>query len=120
MDLTNRIMLCPQSVGKRRSTGRRSTNGTRSTASQEEAQVANKDPLMETTLLTTYTDFKVRSYLLYLGKVKLVYSGGHIESFLLEKPRLKLLNSNECGKMWLCKEMPIEVNNSSTIGLNCC
>ncbi|KAJ8720151.1 hypothetical protein PYW07_012194 [Mythimna separata] len=46
------------SHGKRRSSTRRSTNATRSTGSQEEERAAHKDPLMETTLLTTYTDFK--------------------------------------------------------------
>lgn len=46
------------SHGKRHSSSRRSINATRSTGSQEEERVANKDPLMETTLLTTYTDFK--------------------------------------------------------------
>ncbi|CAH1636958.1 unnamed protein product [Spodoptera littoralis] len=46
------------SHGKRHSSSRRSINATRSTGSQEEDRVANKDPLMETTLLTTYTDFK--------------------------------------------------------------
>uniref|UniRef100_A0A2A4J6I4 Uncharacterized protein n=1 Tax=Heliothis virescens TaxID=7102 RepID=A0A2A4J6I4_HELVI len=45
------------SHGKRRSSSRRSINATRSTGSQEDGR-ANKDPLMETTLLTTYTDFK--------------------------------------------------------------
>ncbi|XP_026730469.1 protein regulator of cytokinesis 1-like isoform X1 [Trichoplusia ni] len=44
------------SHGKRRSSSRRSMNATRSSGSQEER--AHKDPLMETTLLTTYTDFK--------------------------------------------------------------
>ncbi|KAH9644459.1 hypothetical protein HF086_009843 [Spodoptera exigua] len=46
------------SHGKRHSSSRRSINATRSTGSQEEDKVAHKDPLMETTLLTTYTDFK--------------------------------------------------------------
>lgn len=45
------------SLGKRRSAGRRSIDATRSTASQE-SQAVKRDPLMETTLLTTYTDFK--------------------------------------------------------------
>ncbi|XP_028160388.1 uncharacterized protein LOC114352848 [Ostrinia furnacalis] len=43
------------SHGKRRSTSRRSTNAT---ASSQEEEHKHKDPLMETTLLTTYTDFK--------------------------------------------------------------
>ncbi|KAL0828899.1 hypothetical protein ABMA28_003802 [Loxostege sticticalis] len=42
------------SHGKRRSTSRRSTNATASSHEDE----PRKDPLMETTLLTTYTDFK--------------------------------------------------------------
>ncbi|KAJ0176179.1 hypothetical protein K1T71_008353 [Dendrolimus kikuchii] len=45
------------SQGKRRSHGRRSTNKTQSTGSQDDPD-AIKDPLMETTMLTTYTDFK--------------------------------------------------------------
>ncbi|CAG4996679.1 unnamed protein product [Parnassius apollo] len=46
------------SNGRRRSS-RRSTNGTRSTTgSQDDEKLSNKDPLMETTLLTNYTDFK--------------------------------------------------------------
>ncbi|XP_013196706.1 protein regulator of cytokinesis 1 [Amyelois transitella] len=45
------------STGKRRSVGRKSMNGTRSTAGSQEEP---KDPLMETTLMTTYTDFKDR------------------------------------------------------------
>ncbi|XP_004928222.1 protein regulator of cytokinesis 1 [Bombyx mori] len=43
------------SHGKRRSSSRKSMNATRST---EDERISNKDPLMETTLLTTYTDFK--------------------------------------------------------------
>ncbi|XP_030023185.1 protein regulator of cytokinesis 1 [Manduca sexta] len=46
------------SHGRRRSGGRKSINATRSTASQEDEKAVNKDPLMETTLLTTYSDFK--------------------------------------------------------------
>ncbi|CAB3255572.1 unnamed protein product [Arctia plantaginis] len=46
------------SHGKRRSTGRPSINTTRSTTSQEESRTTKPNPLMETTLLTTYTDFK--------------------------------------------------------------
>ncbi|CAH2041512.1 unnamed protein product, partial [Iphiclides podalirius] len=45
------------SQGRRRSAGRRSMNATRSTAGSHE-DAPPKDPLMETTLLTTYTDFK--------------------------------------------------------------
>ncbi|KAI8432133.1 hypothetical protein MSG28_004620 [Choristoneura fumiferana] len=44
------------SIGKRRSGGRRS-NGARNTVSSENAR---KNPLMETTKLTSYSDFKVR------------------------------------------------------------
>ncbi|CAH0755115.1 unnamed protein product [Diatraea saccharalis] len=44
------------SAGKRKSSSRRSTNGTRSSMSQDNDPP--KNPLMETTLLTTYTDFK--------------------------------------------------------------
>lgn len=57
--INNYCFLSIQSHGKRHSSSRRSINATRSTGSQEEERVANKDPLMETTLLTTYTDFKV-------------------------------------------------------------
>ncbi|XP_059061981.1 protein regulator of cytokinesis 1-like [Achroia grisella] len=49
------------SGGKRRSAGRRSMNGTSNSgstvASRDDAE-RPKDPLMETTMLTTYTDFK--------------------------------------------------------------
>ncbi|XP_049874846.1 protein regulator of cytokinesis 1-like [Pectinophora gossypiella] len=47
-----------RSQGKRRSSSRMSISTTQSTASNQET--APKDPLMETTLLTTYTDFKDR------------------------------------------------------------
>ncbi|RVE46981.1 hypothetical protein evm_008365 [Chilo suppressalis] len=46
------------SLGKRKSNSRRSTNATRSTASNDNEEAPPKDPLMESTLLTTYTDFK--------------------------------------------------------------
>ncbi|KAM3962039.1 protein regulator of cytokinesis 1 [Aphomia sociella] len=45
------------SAGKRRSAGRRSMNASRSTAASRDGDPP-KDPLMETTMLTTYTDFK--------------------------------------------------------------
>ncbi|XP_052750360.1 protein regulator of cytokinesis 1-like [Galleria mellonella] len=50
------------SGGKRRSTGRRSMNGTSASgstaASRDGREDPPRDPLMETTMLTTYTDFK--------------------------------------------------------------